>query len=347
MPGANYTYRIELTNGQIIYADDDDDACVHPVPRYAVGAYVHCSVGNGEWAAGRVVAHSNVEPDFNHPYPYQVKLRSGQLFFVQRDNEEQIRETAPTIAAGPAEHARCCYMGLAALAFEFDRDDQIEVTPDAQNCTLHLGWTESEAEEARNRDRWFCSTVLDRQVKKMHFCLFCDSNRWCLSLPLSFPDRSLILFQTIRKHRALPTPSKPTSTPPKRARTTTKAGKRTRKKEAVRAGRRVTACAAGRWAMKTTTMNAEAPMLINQQHSSLPAHRAPSSSSPTTRFKPNVTSTTWVTFPKMRKLCSQEHTCRADRFYIMRVTCGGQPGSGEEHDILNATTSILRFYASH
>ena len=176
--GAVFTYRIELTSGRVIYADDDDDACVHVVPRYAVGACVHCNVGKGEWAAGRVAAHSHVEPGSPYPYPYLVKLRTSTLIYIRRDDDEHIRDEVPTIAAGPGEHALCCSMGLAALAFEFDCDDQFEATdhelspPNAQSCTLHLGWTESEAGEAR---KLACTrTLLDRQVT-FHFCCFCDS----------------------------------------------------------------------------------------------------------------------------------------------------------------------------
>jgi hypothetical protein len=86
-------------------------------------------VGTGEWAAGRVLAHSNVKPDFNHPYPYQVKLRSGQLFFVQRDNEEQIPEEAPTIAAGPADGAAIWDSPFAAAVFHEDGAQTEEAVP--------------------------------------------------------------------------------------------------------------------------------------------------------------------------------------------------------------------------
>lgn len=163
-----YQYQIELMDGRTIFVNDDADAGVHRVPRYQVGADVHCNIGNGKWAAGRVVAHSHLEPSSDGSparrrlYPYQVKLHAGRLIYIPRDNDQLIMDEAPTIAADHGEHALSCTAGLASLAFEFD--DEFEVTShelsprNAQNCTLHLQWTESEARYARHSRSWACST---------------------------------------------------------------------------------------------------------------------------------------------------------------------------------------------
>ena len=74
--------QVELQDGRLISPSDlQTRRHILRMPRYPVGAYVHCKMGGGRWAAGRVVSHSFEEP--GHPsakiYPYQVKLKQGGL----------------------------------------------------------------------------------------------------------------------------------------------------------------------------------------------------------------------------------------------------------------------------
>ena len=95
---AVHPYQVRLENGRLIYAPDDDDTCIHRVPRYAVGTYVHCNIGGGQWTAGRVVAHSYREEGDRHPYPYQVRLENDRLIYAPADDDTFIKAAALTPA---------------------------------------------------------------------------------------------------------------------------------------------------------------------------------------------------------------------------------------------------------
>lgn len=93
---AVYPYQVRLEGcGRLIYAPDDDDSCIHRVPRIAVGAFVECNLGEDNWVPGRVVAHSYEEPGHRQPYPYQMELLDGDLIYAPADDESFIRDTSP------------------------------------------------------------------------------------------------------------------------------------------------------------------------------------------------------------------------------------------------------------
>lgn len=171
---------VKLQDGRLI-SPSDLQSCSHilRVPRYPVGAYVHCKMDSRRWAAGRVVSHSFEEP--GHPssevYPYQVKLKQGGLLiYVLEDNDALITDRQRASPCSPANvcdqqcpqwwaepgndgqgHGIPCTLGLASLAFEIDLDEDVQV-PDhemsprnAQTSALHLGLTESEVFRRRGK----------------------------------------------------------------------------------------------------------------------------------------------------------------------------------------------------
>ena len=91
---AVHPYQVRLEDGRLIYAPDDDDTCIHRVPRYAVGASVICNVGGGQWEPGRVVAHSYREEGDPHPYPYQILLDNDELIYAPSDDDTFIKTAA-------------------------------------------------------------------------------------------------------------------------------------------------------------------------------------------------------------------------------------------------------------
>ena len=102
-----YPYQVRLMDGQFIYALQDNEASITLVPRFEVGAYVKCNVGNEEYAVGRVVAHHYEGPG-RTVYPYQIKLQDGGLIFASADDDFCVTTyVAPSWAMTMKNHPSC------------------------------------------------------------------------------------------------------------------------------------------------------------------------------------------------------------------------------------------------